>query len=254
MNSNQKLLIGWCITILLALFALFSIASCNKEEEPEYQDPQHIFVEDELSDRLVEEVYEPIFTRYEFLDYGYSSMGEWYTDMKNKQHDAMGVADSLIDMYTDVITDEQIAGLREHEKTMMNTWSVAEYNKASEAFDAIAYECDAALSAYLAPKYAYSGSYSGGGFDIPYNFYTMGVLHDNNYRYTYYSSNVLYHYRTPEWTLGSDGIYRDSAGRVVVASDDYPEGSVVQSELFGECIVLDCGVGSSGTLDVYVGW
>lgn len=252
--KESKLIFYWCVCVLLALFALFWIVSCSGEKEE--AGPTPLEIDEPIYDiPLVKEEYIPVFQQAEFIEYGYEDMAAWFNDMKIKNADAMGVSDSLIEMFADVITDEQIAGFREYEEIMTTTLSIDEYNKASEAFDAIFYECDAALSAYLAPKYAQPNSgYSGGGFDIPYNFRQMGVLNDSDYRYTYYSSNVLYHYRTPEWTLGSDGIYRDSAGRVVVASDAYPEGTVVQSELFGECIVLDCGVGRTDTLDVYVGW
>lgn len=85
----------------------------------------------------------------------------------------------------------------------------------------------------------------------PVNFRSAGVLQDSDWRYTYYSSRVLYHYRTPEWTVGSDGIYRDSDGYVVVASSDLSEGSTFCSEIFGYCKVYDCGC-PSGTIDVYV--
>ena len=82
------------------------------------------------------------------------------------------------------------------------------------------------------------------------SFKSAGVWYDNNYRYTWYSSNVLYHYRTPEWTAGSDGIYRDSDGYVVVASSDLPQGTIVEGTPFGACKVYDSGC-ASGTLDVY---
>lgn len=82
------------------------------------------------------------------------------------------------------------------------------------------------------------------------SFKSAGVWYDNNYRYTWYSSNVLYHYRTPEWTAGADGIYRDSDGYVVVASSDLPQGTVVEETPFGACKVYDSGC-ASGTLDVY---
>ena len=82
------------------------------------------------------------------------------------------------------------------------------------------------------------------------SFKSAGVWYDNNYRYTWYSSNVLYHYRTPEWTAGADGIYRDADGYVVVASSDLPQGTVVEGTPFGACKVYDSGC-ASGTLDVY---
>lgn len=85
------------------------------------------------------------------------------------------------------------------------------------------------------------------------DFKSDGVWQDESYRYTWYSSNALYHYQTPEWTLGEDGIYRDSEGYVVVASSDLEQGSVVEDTPFGDAKVYDSGC-ASGTLDVYVGW
>ena len=94
------------------------------------------------------------------------------------------------------------------------------------------------------PEPVVEQTYIGNGFE------SDGVWQDENYRYTWYSSNVLYHYRTPEWTAGSDGIYRDSEGYVVVASSDHPQGTVIEGTPFGACKVYDSGC-ASGTLDVY---
>lgn len=82
------------------------------------------------------------------------------------------------------------------------------------------------------------------------SFESDGVWSDGTYRYTWYSSNAAYHYRTPEWTAGSDGIYRDAEGYVVVASSDHPQGTVIESTPFGAAKVYDTGC-ASGTLDVY---
>lgn len=81
------------------------------------------------------------------------------------------------------------------------------------------------------------------------SFKSQGVIYQNGIRYTYYSSNVLYHYRTPEWNAGSDGIYRDSAGYIIVASSDHSQGSVVSTP-FGAGKVYDSGC-ASGTIDIY---
>lgn len=78
-----------------------------------------------------------------------------------------------------------------------------------------------------------------------------GVWYDDNYRYTYYSSNVLHHYMTDQWTPDEYGIYRDSEGYAVVASSDLEYGTVVYDTPFGNCKVYDSGC-ASGTLDVYV--
>lgn len=88
-------------------------------------------------------------------------------------------------------------------------------------------------------------SYSGSSGD----FKSQGVIYENGTRYTYYSSSVLYHYRTPEWTAGSDNIYRDSDGYIIVASNDHAQGEVVSTP-FGEGKVYDSGC-ASGTIDIY---
>ena len=81
------------------------------------------------------------------------------------------------------------------------------------------------------------------------SFKSQGVIYQNGIRYTYYSSNVLYHYRTPEWNADSDGIYRDSAGYIVVASSDHSQGSIVSTP-FGAGKVYDSGC-ALGTIDIY---
>lgn len=98
------------------------------------------------------------------------------------------------------------------------------------------------------PAPTYNAPSSGSG-----NFQADGVWYDENYRYTWYSSNAAYHYRTPEWSAGSDGVYRDSEGYVVVASSDYAQGTVIEDTPFGAAKVYDTGC-ASGTLDVYTNY
>lgn len=77
----------------------------------------------------------------------------------------------------------------------------------------------------------------------------------NNYggrRETYYSSNVLYHYRTSEWSLDGEGFYRTSEGYYVVAASDMAQGTTFDCSK-GTCMVLDSGC-AAGTTDYYVGW
>ena len=79
-----------------------------------------------------------------------------------------------------------------------------------------------------------------------------GVNYHDGRTETYYSSSVLYHYRTPEWSLDDEGFYRDSEGRYVVAASDMEHGTVFQGSK-GECIVLDSGC-AAGVTDYYVDW
>lgn len=82
------------------------------------------------------------------------------------------------------------------------------------------------------------------------NFRSMGVIFMHGYRYSYYSSRVLYHYRTGEWYDCDDHIYRTKDGYVVVASKNHAMGAIVPTP-FGPGKVLDrCHI--NGTIDIYV--
>lgn len=82
------------------------------------------------------------------------------------------------------------------------------------------------------------------------DFRSAGVIFMHGYRYSYYSSNVLYHYRTPEWFACDDHLYRTADGHIVVASGDHPQGTIVPTP-FGPGKVLDHCY-ASGTIDIYV--
>lgn len=69
---------------------------------------------------------------------------------------------------------------------------------------------------------------------------------------TYYSSNVLYHYRTNEWWLDEEGFYRTDEGYYVVAASDMEQGTTFEGSK-GECKVYDCGC-ADGITDYYVNW
>jgi multidrug efflux pump subunit AcrA (membrane-fusion protein) len=79
-----------------------------------------------------------------------------------------------------------------------------------------------------------------------------GVNYYNGSRETWYSSNQLYHYRTSEWTAGTDGVYRDKDGYVVVARSDMAQGATLETSL-GTGKVYDSGC-ANGTTDIYTKW
>ena len=81
---------------------------------------------------------------------------------------------------------------------------------------------------------------------------SSGVNWYNGWKETYYSSRVLYHYMTPQWTAGSDGVYRDSDGYVIVASSSEPYGTIIDTS-FGTGKVYDTGC-DLGVHDIYVNW
>lgn len=86
----------------------------------------------------------------------------------------------------------------------------------------------------------------------PTNFQSCGIKYYNGHRFTYYSSRVLYHYRTSEWTPDNLGFYRDSQGYLVVAADFISQGSLISTP-WGMGKKYDCGAGSN-TVDMYVNW
>lgn len=79
-----------------------------------------------------------------------------------------------------------------------------------------------------------------------------GVNYYGDRRETYYSSRVLYHYRTSEWSQDAEGFYRTSDGYYVVAASDYPQGTIIETSK-GAAKVLDSGC-AAGTTDFYVGF
>ena len=79
-----------------------------------------------------------------------------------------------------------------------------------------------------------------------------GVNYYNGRKETYYSSRVLYHYRTVEWLLDEEGFYKTANGYYVVAAGDMPQGTVFEGSK-GLCCVLDSGC-AAGTTDYYVNW
>jgi len=87
----------------------------------------------------------------------------------------------------------------------------------------------------------------------PTNFRRDGVRYDEQgTRYTWYSSNVLHHYRTEEWHVNDNGFYETDDGNLVVASEDYPEGTIIDTP-FGTAEVLDSGC-DYGTVDFYTAY
>lgn len=121
-------------------------------------------------------------------------------------------------------------------------------NKKAEAAKQTEYQANYSNSQEDSPQ-----DYTPAKNDSNGDFKSQGIINQNGYRYSYYSSNVLRHYRTDEWTAGDDGIYRDSDGYVVAASDAHPQGSTVDTP-FGKGKVYDTGVGRNDTIDIYTNY
>lgn len=102
-----------------------------------------------------------------------------------------------------------------------------------------------------------AGNNSGsGGYVIPSGGLTpsKGRIWYNGHTETYYSQKVFPGggLAIPGRHIASDGTIRDADGYIVLASDDYPRGTVVETSL-GAGKVYDTGSGS-GNIDLYTDW
>lgn len=95
-----------------------------------------------------------------------------------------------------------------------------------------------------------------GGYVIPPGglIPSKGRIWYNGHTETYYSQKVLPGggLAIPGRHIASDGTIRDADGYIVLASDDYPRGTVVETSL-GAGKVYDTGSGS-GNIDLYTDW
>ena len=101
-----------------------------------------------------------------------------------------------------------------------------------------------------------SSNSGSGGYVIPSGGLTpsKGRIWYNGHTETYYSQKVLPGggLAIPGRHIASDGTIRDADGYIVLASDDYPRGTVVETSL-GAGKVYDTGSGS-GNIYLYTDW
>lgn len=194
-----------------------------------------------------------------YVKNGYSNLKDYWDDLTAKRNDAKGMAEETIAMYNGVITEEQKEQLIEYENKMTFASNIEKYNEALNAFNEIVARCEKTISSIentLITNTVQNGQqgYVGNEYITNGNGLTKsaGVNYYNGRRETWYSSNVLYHYMTSQWTVGSDGVYRDADGYVIVAASDLPYGSVIDTSL-GSGKVYDSGC-ASGTSDIYTAW
>ncbi len=137
-------------------------------------------------------------------------------------------AQIIMNMYGDYATDDERAvlqgcidgavasltmGRSTPKSTELDQLRSTLENVKREALEAAAAEAEAAEAAQASyynagytPSYA-SAAYYANGSGLTRS---AAVNNYNGRRETYYSSNVLYHYRTGEWTQDSVGFWRDS--------------------------------------------
>lgn len=244
MNNDNNRLVIVCITMILVIgsFAALSMYTENKAEAAEQTSTEFVL------------------PTYPWQNYGYTSIYDYSNSLVAKQDEVRGASDEAAEMYADVITEDQLKMLRVYENEMLEAQTFRKYNNNLDKFNEIIDALNTALEEYLekqavAPSVSYGENYSSGSnYANNGNGLTKsgGVNWYNGRKETWYSSNVLWHYRTNEWTLGSDGVYRDADGYIIVAASDTPYGSIVDTSL-GKGKVYDSGCGSN-IYDIYVGW
>lgn len=249
-KANKFLIAGGSIFVAIAVvLGVWGIASAQPAVK-EAGVSDYVYPKTETGD------YE--FPTFTWQTEGYEDLATWWDDLKAKRAEYAGKADEAISAYGSYLSEEQQNQLRDLENELVSATSFAEVNELEAQFNEVvsAGETAKADAEALAAQQATTtvSSSSGGQYYTNGSGLTKqsGVNYYNGRKETFYSSNVLYHYRTPEWVLGSDGVYRTQDGYVVVAASDLPQGSYVETS-FGTGQVLDSGC-SAGVTDIYTTW
>ena len=212
---------------------------------------------------------------------GYDNVSEWENEMEAKKTRRQNYLDGILvkinerddvdwsDVRSDVIKIRQdldhaysLASLDEI-KTELNKLDEKVDKAISDRDEEIAAEEEAAriaeeeaAAAAYYEEYYYDYGYSGGDSGYhPTGGLTpqSGVNYYGDQRETYYSSNVLYHYQTSQWTVDDEGFYREGDYYVVAANDGQHSNGDTYEGSKGTCIVRDSGC-DYGTTDYYVAW
>ena len=187
---------------------------------------------------------------------GYENAVDWWNAYQDYKKNLSGLKDKVLSSdYAGYATEEQLKRLEAMDNEVKDTRSVQKLKDISAEFDDINQTIiDAKNTAESAAIVYYPVSYSGDSYDTPSGGLTAfsGVNYHNGRTETYYSSNVLYHNRTSEWTLDNEGFYRDNDGNYVVAASDVPQGDTIETSK-GTAIVLDSGC-DAGVTDFYTAW
>ena len=256
MKTKKKaiIIIAIAVCAIAAIFiSLLTLGASKADAET-----KNLTKEYKTSECLVEKINDTAFPEYKYKSEGYDNFPEWWEALKETRSAWNGYIDSQVEELGDYFPFDQEDKLRELEKKIVNALCLTDIQTCSDQINEILlpYTEQKAVSeesvyyqSTNSNNYNYSQYSSSNGSGLTPQ---SGVNWYNGRKETYYSSNVLYHYRTPEWTLGSDGVYRDSAGFVVVAASDLAQGATVDTS-FGAGKVYDTGC-AAGVTDVYCNW
>lgn len=192
----------------------------------------------------------------EYLQEGYIEKVAWQAEFEAQSQEIQQIYTELLDL-RDYLSEENAAKIDNFNIANFNY--IEELQNTKDEFTIMRDEALAAKERQLEQQRQKEQQqsqpsntqtvYSGNGSGLTQS---SGVNYYGGRRETYYSSRVLYHYRTPEWTVDSEGFYRTAEGYYVVAASDMSQGTVFQGSK-GMCQVLDSGC-AAGTTDYYVSW
>ena len=172
-----------------------------------------------------------------------------------------GTSESLNHDYVDEETQAEWAAKKEAERVAAEEAQRKAEEEAAQAAQQSSYDESYYDESYYDDSYdgyddsydsGYSGGYSSGGNGVLTA--AGGVNYYNGNMETWYSQRVLPGggLNIPGRHVAEDGTVRDGDGNIVVASDNYGYGEIVETSL-GTGKVYDTGVGHDGW-DIYVDW
>lgn len=231
----KKIIVG--VIVIILGFCLFGVVTCHKqaEEQENLRLEQEALFNQEISDIQIPKEW--------YIQDGYDNITDWWKDLVSLKREYAYIGSETLVKVGEYLTTEQQYNIQNLSKMIQDSHSINEIN---DCIWLIEENVNIALEAKEQGRQQIPYSEN---IDNASTFKSAGVLFDNGYRYTWYSSNELYHYMTPQWNLGADGIYRDDNGYIIVASSTHPQGTIVPTP-FGTGIVKDSGC-ATGTIDIY---
>lgn len=187
---------------------------------------------------------------YKYQEEGYANVKDWFDAYQQGKKEGQEEIKNVLEEWSDSLSDEQKEELDNLKKDISNAHTTSEIQEKRDRVAEISSELEeqaqlAQMAQQLSAGQGYSSYYSDGSGLTK----SSGVNYYNGRKETYYSSRVLYHYRTSEWSVDSEGWYRDSDGNYVVAASDMAQGTTFEGSK-GTCKVYDSGC-AAGTTDYY---
>lgn len=222
----------WFLRIILLL--IISLIICGVLNTQAYV-TTNIFndIDDLRTNKIVTQYEELIETNNIGLSYKEDLKNRLETYKDYVTEEQQNIFNSIFDKISLCRTRKELISLVQNSENILNT--VKETKREEEEALKAVEELAAQEASYNAPDLKTSGVISYGGW-----------------RFTWYSSNILYHYRTGEWHTNSQGFWCDDNGYLIAASSTLGQGATVDTP-WGTAIIRDSGC-AAGVIDMYVCW